>query len=77
MENEDQNRRRQEYSLRRAIMDYGIGVIIMGIGVFLLLAPKLRVAVNVDDLNRYMLSGLFLLYGAFRIYRGRRKDYYK
>jgi hypothetical protein len=77
MENEAPDRRKRSYTLRRAIMDYGIGFIIMGFGVFLLIAPKLGFSFSIDDLNRYLFSGLCLLYGAFRAFRGSKKDYYK
>ena len=77
MENEAPDRRKRSYTLRRAIMDYGIGFIIMGFGVFLLIAPKLGFSFSIDDLNRYLFSGLCLLYGAFRAFRGSRKDYFK
>lgn len=77
MENEAPDRRKRSYTLRRAIMDYGIGFIIMGFGVFLLIAPKLGFSFSIDDLNRYLFSGLCLLYGAFRAFRGSKKDYFK
>ncbi|HEY4291274.1 MAG TPA: hypothetical protein VGN00_29435 [Puia sp.] len=72
-----EDRRNRMYAMRRAIMDYGIGFIIMGFGVFLLIAPKLGFSFSIDDLNRYLFSGLCLLYGAFRAYRGSKKDYFK
>lgn len=71
-----EDRRRKTYTLRRAILDYGMGVIITGIGIILLLAPVLKIALSVDDLARYIFAGLFLLYGGFRIYRGSRKNYF-
>jgi hypothetical protein len=72
-----EERRNKLYAMRRAIMDYGIGFIIMGFGVFLLIAPKLGFSFSIDNLNRYLFSGLCLLYGAFRAIRGSRKDYFK
>jgi hypothetical protein len=77
MENEAPDRRKRLYALRRAILDYGIGIIIMGFGIFLLIAPKLGFSFQIDDLNRYMFSGLCLLYGGFRAYRGSKKNYFK
>jgi hypothetical protein len=71
-----EERRRKTYTLRRAILDYGMGVIIFGIGIVLLLAPLLKIALSIDDLARYIFAGLFLLYGGFRIYRGSRKNYF-
>jgi hypothetical protein len=76
MENEARDRRKQGYALRRAILDYGMGVIIFGIGIVLLLAPKLGLTVQLDDTLRYCLGGLFLLYGGFRVYRGSKKNYF-
>ncbi|HEY4112402.1 hypothetical protein [Puia sp.] len=68
--------RKKSYELRRAILDYGMGVIIFCLGLVILLAPKLGVSVNLDDPLRYAMGGLFLLYGGFRVYRGRQKNYY-
>jgi len=68
--------RKKSYELRRAILDYGMGVIIFVIGIVLLVAPKLGLSVQIDDTMRYSMGGLFLLYGGFRIYRGRQKNYY-
>jgi hypothetical protein len=70
------DRRKQGYILRRAILDYGMGVIIFGIGIVVLFAPKLGLTLAIDDLFRYLFAGLCLLYGGFRIYRGSRKNYF-
>ena len=71
-----EERRRKTYTLRRAILDYGMGVIIFGIGIVVLFAPKLGLTLAIDDLFRYLFAGLCLLYGGFRIYRGSRKNYF-
>jgi len=76
MENEAPNRRKQGYILRRAILDYGMGIIIFGFGVFFLVAPKLGFDFGIDKLYRYIFSGLCLLYGGFRVYRGSQKKYF-
>lgn len=76
MENEAPDRRKRDYSLRRSIYDYGMGIIILGIGVALLAGPKLGFAIDLDNTLRYLLAGLFLLYGGFRIYRGYNKNYF-
>ena len=76
MENEAPNRRKQGYILRRAILDYGMGVIIFGFGVFFLAAPKLGFHLGIDNTYRYIFSGLCLLYGGFRVYRGSQKNYF-
>lgn len=71
-----EERRRKTYTLRRAILDYGMGVIIFCIGMVILLAPVLNITLSIDNFARYLFSGLFLLYGGFRIYRGSRKNYF-
>ena len=76
MEKREENSRRRNYSLRRSIMDYGMGVIIVAIGVLIWLTPKLKLPLDIDNFERYGFSGLFVLHGAFRIYRGRQKNYY-
>lgn len=76
MENEARDRRKQGYTLRRAILDYGMGVIIFGFGVFFLVAPKLGYDFGIDTFYRYFFSGLCLLYGGFRVYRGSKKNYF-
>ena len=77
MENEAPDRRKQGYILRRAILDYGMGIVIFGFGILFFFAPKWGITLSIDDLYRSMFSGLCLLYGGFRIYRGSRKDYFK
>lgn len=67
---------KQNYVLRRAVLDFGMGVIILGFGILFLFAPKLGLHLSIDDLFRYIFSGLCLLYGGFRIYRGWRKNYF-
>jgi hypothetical protein len=76
MGKEEGDIKRRGYSLRRSIMDYGMGVLILLVGVVVLLAPKLKLNVAIDDLARYLFFGLCVLYGGFRIYRGTQKDYF-
>jgi hypothetical protein len=77
MENKDSDRRTKGYILMRAIMDYGMGIIIFCLGVFFLLSARLGFDFNVDDFYRYFFSGLCLVYGAWRVYRGYKKNYYR
>lgn len=76
MDNEAPDKRKQVYALRRAILDYGMGVIIFGFGVFFLLAPRLGYDFRVDNFYRYFFAGLCLLYGGWRVYRGYKKNYF-
>jgi hypothetical protein len=76
MENGAGDSRKRGYVLRRAIMDYGMGIIIFGIGVFSLVAPKLGFVFGITNDLRYFFAGLCLLYGGFRVYRGSQKKYF-
>lgn len=71
-----QKRRMDNYILRRSIMDYGMGLVIFGFGVFFAIAHKLGFEFAIEPLFRYCLAGLFIIYGAWRIYRGYQKKYY-
>ena len=77
MGTESPDRRTKGYIMMRAIMDYGMGVLIFGIGVFFALAPQLGVQFNVGNLNRYLFAGLCIIYGGFRVYRGFKKNYFR
>jgi len=57
-------------------MDYGMGGLILAVGFVVLLAPKLKLNVAVDDTARYIFTGLCVVYGGFRIYRGTQKNYF-
>jgi hypothetical protein len=77
MENQDPDRRTKGYILMRAIMDYGMGVIIFGIGIFFLFAPQLGFGFEIQGFYRYFFGGLCLVYGAWRVYRGYKKNYFR
>jgi hypothetical protein len=57
------------------LLDAGRGLVIFGVGVFFGIAGKLGIAFGIDDTYRYCFSGLCLLYGGWRIYRGYKKNY--
>ena len=71
-----EEKKRKPYSIRRSLMDYGMGIIIAGIGVFVAFAQKLGFEIDLDPILRYLFVGLCLLYGGFRIYRGYKKNYF-
>jgi uncharacterized membrane protein len=75
-EDQDLDERTKRYRMRRSIMDYGMGVLIIGLGIFFLIASRLGVNFNIDDLFRYLFGGLCILYGIFRVYRGYQKNYF-
>jgi len=72
-----EEKKKRAYISRRAIMDYGMGIIIGGFGLFFAFADKLGFSFDIDPVLRYMFAGLCVLYGAFRIYRGYKKNYFR
>jgi hypothetical protein len=77
MQNEEPDRRRKGYELMRAILDYGMGIMILGAGVFFLLAPKLGFYFDNGDFFHYFFGGLCIVYGGWRVYRGYKKNYFR
>lgn len=71
----DDNKKRA-YTGRRSVLDYGMGLIIAGFGVFFAIAPFIGFTLDLEPLFRYMFAGLCLLYGTFRFYRGYKKNYF-
>jgi len=66
----------KNYILRRSIMDYGRGGIILCFGLFLIVADKFGIEFTIRSTLRYLLAGVFIVYGAFRIYTGYKKNYF-
>ncbi len=76
MQNDDPDRRTKGYILMRAIMDFGMGVLIFFLGLFFLFSKKLGFDFNVDNFYRYFFAGLCIVYGGWRAYRGYKKNYF-
>jgi hypothetical protein len=77
MENQDSDKRTKGYILMRTIMDYGMGIIIFGFGIFFLLSSKLGIGFEIEDFYRYFFGGLCIVYGLWRVYRGYKKNYFR
>ncbi len=70
------DKRRKQYSLMRSILDYGMGGLILCFGFFFLFSEKLGFNFEMEPFFKYFFSGLCIVYGAWRIYRGYQKNYY-
>lgn len=60
----------------RSTMDYGMGIVIVGVGIFFLVSDHFGISFGVEPFFKYFFSGMCLLYGGWRIYRGYKKNYY-
>ncbi len=76
MTTDPSDRKARNYIIRRSILDYGMGAIIVGFGVFFAFAERFGVAFTVTPGFRYAFVVLCIVYGAFRMYRGYKKNYF-
>lgn len=76
METDQSEKRAKNYVTMRSVMDFGMGLIILCFGIFLLIAPRIGIEFNIDPFFRYLFAGMCILYGSWRIYRGFKKNYY-
>ena len=67
----------KRYQNMKSILDFGMGLIYIGVGIMILLAKKLRLNNEfADSLIGKGLAVLVIIYGCWRIYRGIKKDYF-
>jgi hypothetical protein len=70
------DRKTKNYLLRRSLLDYGMGGMIVGFGLFFAFADRFNIQFTIEPAFRYAFVGLCLLYGGFRMYRGYKKNYF-
>lgn len=63
----------------RSIMDTGMGILWIGMGVFFIFIRHFNadLAARYDDSVMKVFGGVCIVYGIFRIYRGFKKNYLK
>lgn len=78
-EKEDMNERDKGYIRMRSIMDYGMGLLWTGMGVFIIFIEKFSpdLAIQYDSTLFKVFGVVCIVYGLFRIYRGFRKKYFR
>lgn len=68
----------KRYILMKSIMDFGMGFIYLGVGVIILFANEFHLNNNfTGSLIGKIFAAIVIIYGAWRIYRGIKKDYIK
>jgi len=78
MQEDYQEVHRRKVARVRSFMDYIMGVVFFLVGVFFLTYHLFGIELfkykhsSID----YLIGGLFVLYGIWRIYRGYKKDYF-
>ena len=77
-EKEEPDARDKQYATMRSTMDYGMGVVWTGMGVFIVFADKFTNKFpQFDDITFKIFGGIAIIYGLFRIYRGYKKKYFR
>ena len=75
-----EKKKRKQVSLMRSLLDYGMGIVIIAFGVFFFFRGKFKLALNErfppNDIDK-IFGIICLLYGAWRIYRGYKKNYFR
>ena len=74
---EDDDPKRKRYVGMKSIMDFGMGLIYLAVGLFILFAYKFKFSNEfIDSTVGKIFAGLVIFYGLWRIYRGIKKDYF-
>jgi hypothetical protein len=76
-EKEQLSDREKGYLRMRSMMDYGMGLLWTGMGVFMFFSERIRpeLAERFDPTAIKIFGGICVFYGLFRIYRGYKKKY--
>ena len=63
----------------RSIMDFGMGILWLAMGVFMIFPEKVapQFTEQFGDNRFKIFGGICLIYGAFRVYRAIKKNYFR
>ena len=77
-EKEEMDPKDRRYVSMRSMMDFGMGILWIAMGIFLLVSEKITDRFpKLDDVSFKILGGIAVVYGLFRIYRGYKKNYFR
>lgn len=77
---EYEKKKRKQVSTMRALADYGVGSVIVLVGLFFFFRDKWNISFNDDfppDTIDKIFGAICVMYGSWRIYRGYKKNYFK
>ena len=74
-----EKRKRKQIILMRSIMDYGMGILFLVLGLILLFGKMvgIKIGYDIDPVLEKIFGGVSVLYGIWRIYRGYKKNYFR
>ncbi len=74
---EAQDPKTKRYIMMKSIMDFGMGFLYIGVGVIIFFSKQFHLYTAFSDsIVAKIFAGLIIFYGAWRIYRGIKKDYF-
>ncbi|HTD95179.1 MAG TPA: hypothetical protein VK644_15240 [Chitinophagaceae bacterium] len=80
MADDYEKRKKKQISYMRAILDYGMGIAIVGLGLFFFFRNKFDMSFNAvyppNNMDK-IFGAICIAYGGWRIYRGYKKNYFK
>ena len=78
-EKEELNDREKSYLRMRSIMDFGMGLLWTGMGVFIIFIKEFSsdLAEKYDSTAFKIFGAVCIIYGLFRVYRGYKKKYFR
>ena len=75
-----ERRKRRQVSLMKSLLDYGMGIMILAAGFFFFFRNRFNIPFNdrfpPNDIDK-IFGAICLVYGAWRIYRGYKKNYFR
>jgi hypothetical protein len=77
---EYERKRKNDLKRIRSIVDYTMGVLFLGLGIFFFIRYERNIYlkyIGSPDVLDIVLGVLFTLYGGWRIYRGYKKNYFR
>lgn len=81
MKSEFRERQKKSNTMFRVVYNISMGILVLAMAVVMLVGESFgsealnEFIVPLDPLLRYLFGGLCLIYGAFRLYRGIKKEY--
>jgi threonine/homoserine/homoserine lactone efflux protein len=77
---EYEKRKRKQITFMKSLLDYGMGVLILAAGFFFFFRSRFDIQLNKrfppNDMDK-IFGAICLLYAAWRIYRGYKKNYFR
>ncbi len=77
---EYEKKKRKQIAFMKSLLDYGMGLMIVGAGLFFLFRGKFALSFNErfppNDID-IIFGVVCVIYGSWRIYRGYQKKYFK